>query len=178
MALELVRVLSKGSPISNRLWNTIRHLKEVAPKLGLTAGKENTSTHPTPTPLTHSQPQQLPTPQSQPQSQSQQSQPQAKSDSDPSRSAAMAMAGLAGVNVNANEVRWTTEHSSSPEGMAHDLTSLFEAAGGLQAMGNGNGNGIGMGAQVGVQDLVQQPQVEGPAPEVDVALTGMLDDLF
>jgi hypothetical protein len=179
MALELVRALSKGSPISNRLWNTIRHLKEVAPKLGLIAGKENTSTHPTPTPLTQSQPHQLPTPQSQPLSQ--QSQPQAKSDSDPSRSAAMAMAGLAGVNVNDVDYsnrRWTTEHSSSPEGMAHDLTSLFEAAGGLQAMGNANGNGIGIGGQLAVQDLVQQPHVEGPAPEVDVVLTGMLDDLF
>ena len=175
MALELVRVLSKGSPISNRLWNTIRHLKEVAPKLGLIAGKENTSS--APTPLPHSQPQQLPTPQSLPQSQSQsQSQPQAKSDSDPSRSAAMAMAGLAGVNVNEVDFsgRWT-EHSSSPEGMAHDLTSLFEAAGGLQAMGNGNG--VGLGGQLAVQDLVQ-PQVEGPSPAVDVQLTGMLDELF
>ena len=93
----------------------------------------------------------------------------------------MAMAGLAGVNVNDVDYsnrRWTTEHSSSPEGMAHDLTSLFEAAGGLQAMGNANGNGIGIGGQLAVQDLVQQPHVEGPAPEVDVALTGMLDELF
>jgi hypothetical protein len=44
--------------------------------------------------------------------------------------------------------------------------------------GNGNGNGIGIGGQMAVQDLVQQPHVEGPAPEVDVVLTGMLDDLF
>ena len=92
----------------------------------------------------------------------------------------MAMAGLRGVNVNEVDFsrRWTTEHSSSPEGMAHDLTSLFEAAGGLQAMGNANGNGIGIGGQLAVQDLAQQPHVEGPAPEVDVELTGMLDDLF
>jgi len=185
MALELVRVLSKGSPISNRLWNTIRHLKEVAPKLGLVAGKENTSSHPTPTPLTHSQPQQLPTPQSTQSQQSQPSQPKAKTDADPSRSAAMTMAGLAGVNVNDVDfrTRWTTEHSSSPEGMAHDLTSLFEAAGGLQAMGNGNGNGNGHAIGTGgpplvVQDLVHQPVDEGLAPDVDVALTGMLDELF
>jgi hypothetical protein len=187
MALELVRVLSKGSPISNRLWNTIRHLKEVAPKLGLIAGKENSSSHPTPLP--HSQAHGLPTPQSLPNSQSHgiptpqslpnsqsQSQPQAKSDSsDPSRSAAKAMARLAGVNVHEvefNSGRWT-EHSSSPEGMAHDLTSLFEAAGGLQAMGNGHGIG-----QLAVQDLVQTPLVEGPESDLNVHLTGMLDELF
>jgi hypothetical protein len=187
MALELVRVLSKGSPISNRLWNTIRHLKEVAPKLGLIAGKENSSSHPTPLPhsqahglptpqsLPNSQSHGLPTPQSLPNSQSQ-SQPQAKSDSsDPSRSAAKAMARLAGVNVHEvefNSGRWT-EHSSSPEGMAHDLTSLFEAAGGLQAMGNGHGIG-----QLAVQDLVQTPLVEGPESDLNVHLTGMLDELF
>jgi hypothetical protein len=201
MALELVRVLSKGSPISNRLWNTIRHLKEVAPKLGLIAGKENSSSHPTPLPhsqahglptpqsLPNSQSHGLPTPQSLPNSQSHgiptpqslpnsqsQSQPQAKSDSsDPSRSAAKAMARLAGVNVHEvefNSGRWT-EHSSSPEGMAHDLTSLFEAAGGLQAMGNGHGIG-----QLAVQDLVQTPLVEGPESDLNVHLTGMLDELF
>lgn len=183
MALELVRVLSKGSPISNRLWNTIRHLKEVAPKLGLIAGKENTQSQPSPLPHSQSQPQQLPTPQSQAQTQSQsQSQPQSKSESDPSRSAAVAMAGLAGVNVNDIDFsgRWT-EHSSSPEGMAHDLTSLFEAAGGLQAMGSSQGQGIMNGGQLGVQDLVQQQQhVEGPATDVglEVGLTGMLDELF
>lgn len=185
MALELVRVLSKGSPISNRLWNTIRHLKEVAPKLGLVAGKENSQSQPVPSPLQHlSQPQQLPTPQSQPQSQSQ-SQPQPKAETDPSRNAAVAMAGLAGVNVNdmdfsgRGQGTWT-EHSSSPEGMAHDLTSLFEAAGGLQAMGQGHGvgqQGLNGGGHLAVQDLSQQ-HVEGASDGVDVGLTGMLDELF
>ena len=151
MALELVRVISKGSPISQRLWSTIRHLKEVAPKLGLVAVKENSTSQSSP--QDYKQPLQLPTPQSMQSSQSQ-SQPQSqysqppKIDTDPSRSAAVAMAGLAGVSVNETEVYnganggragpWT-EHSSSPEGMAHDLTSLFEAAGGLQAMGQGHG---------------------------------------
>jgi hypothetical protein len=85
------------------------------------------------------------------------------------------MARLAGVNVHEvefNSGRWT-EHSSSPEGMAHDLTSLFEAAGGLQAMGNGHGIG-----QLAVQDLVQTPLVEGPESDLNVHLTGMLDELF
>lgn len=153
MALELVRVLSKGSPISQRLWNTIRHLKEVAPKLGLVAVKEDSKSQSSP--QDRQQPLQLPTPQStQSQSQSQ-SQPHSqypqppKVETDPSRSAAVAMAGLAGVNVNETEVYRggsgnagaLNEHSSSPEGMAHDLTSLFEAAGGLQAMGQGHGIG-------------------------------------
>lgn len=187
MALELVRVLSKGSPISNRLWNTIRHLKEVAPKLGLVAGKENSQPQlVSPQPQHLSQPQQLPTPQSQPQSQSQ-SQPQPKAETDPSRNAAVAMAGLAGVNVNdmdfsgrGGQGTWT-EHSSSPEGMAHDLTSLFEAAGGLQAMGQGHGigqqQGLNGGSQLAVQDLSQHA-VDAVADGADVGLTGMLDELF
>lgn len=175
MALELVRVLSKGSPISNRLWNTIRHLKEVAPKLGLVAGKANTQPQ-LPTPQQDPSPHQIQTPP--------QSQLQPKAESDPSRSAAVAMAGLAGVNVNdvdfngrhGTQGSWK-EHSSSPENMAHDLTSLFEAAGGLQAMGQGH---VGMnGGQLSVQDLTQH--VEGSQQQGDVGqvgLTGMLDDLF
>ncbi|KAM0723039.1 hypothetical protein Q7P37_001238 [Cladosporium fusiforme] len=137
MALDLVRTLSKGSPISERLWKTIRHLKEIAPKLGMTAEKEDGQAAPQPP---KQQSQAPPTPQSQAQS-------QLKGETDPSRSAAVAMAGLAGVDVNeidlyngggANQqAAWSaaTGHSSSPEGMANDLTSLFEAAGGLQAMG-------------------------------------------
>jgi hypothetical protein len=187
MALELVRVLSKGSPISNRLWNTIRHLKEVAPKLGLIAGKENShSQASSQSQQQHlSQPQQLPTPQStQSQSQSQ-SQPLAKTETDPSRNAAVAMAGLAGVSVNemnfSRRGTWT-EHSSSPEGMAHDLTSLFEAAGGLQAMGQGHGIGglvNGAGSQLPVHELSQHAHSgEGAVDGVEGGLTGMLDELF
>jgi hypothetical protein len=180
-------VLSKGSPISNRLWNTIRHLKEVAPKLGLIAGKENShSQASSQSQQQHlSQPQQLPTPQStQSQSQSQ-SQPLAKTETDPSRNAAVAMAGLAGVSVNemnfSRRGTWT-EHSSSPEGMAHDLTSLFEAAGGLQAMGQGHGIGglvNGAGSQLPVHELSQHAHSgEGAVDGVEGGLTGMLDELF
>jgi hypothetical protein len=199
MALELVRVISKGSPISQRLWSTIRHLKEVAPKLGLVAVKENSTSQSSP--QDYKQPLQLPTPQSMQSSQSQsQSQSQhsqysqpPKIETDPSRSAAVAMAGLAGVSVNETDVYrganggragpWT-EHSSSPEGMAHDLTSLFEAAGGLQAMGQGHGIGQqggmgGHGSQLSVQDLSQPVENSEIAAIIGQGgLTGMLDDLF
>jgi len=199
MALELVRVLSKGSPISQRLWNTIRHLKEVAPKLGLVAVKEGSASHASP--QDRPQPLQLPTPQSLVNSQSQsqsQSQPHSqyqhppKIETDPSRSAAVAMAGLAGVSVNETEIYhggsgghagpWT-ERSSSPEGMAHDLTSLFEAAGGLQAMGQGHGIGQqggmnGNGGQLSAQELSQPVDSSEIAVVGQGGLTGMLDDLF
>lgn len=118
MALELVRGFSKGSWVSKRLWKTIRVLKEVGPKLGLLM-KE---------PL-NSQQHHL-----------------GRRDEDPSRSAAVAMAGLAGVNVDEaalyngappQQHHWSVQSgaSSSPENMVHDLTSLFEAAGGYQGLG-------------------------------------------
>lgn len=123
MALDLVRGFSKGSWISKRLWRTIRVLKEVGPKLGLLS-KDG-----------HGQ------------------RDQSQSDLDSSRSAAVAMAGLAGHNVDELSLyqpagqTWTTPGaSSSPEGMVHDLTSLFEAAGGYQTIGNDNVNGNGQGA--------------------------------
>ena len=119
MALDLVRGFSKGSWIAKRLWKTIRVLKEVGPKLGL----KDTSAD---------------------------AQKRAGSELDPSRSAAVAMAGLAGHNVderalyaNGSSNQWSvgSNGSTSPEGMANDLTSLFEAAGGLQAIGNSEMNG-------------------------------------
>lgn len=204
MALDLVRALSKGSPISERLWKTIRHLKEIAPKLGLVADKEGTQQQQAPQPPKQ-QSQAPPTPQSQ-------SQSQLKGDTDPSRSAAVAMAGLAGVDVNeidlynnnnggggnsgnqAQQTAWSTAtgHSSSPEGMANDLTSLFEAAGGLQAMGQQQGHGglNGNGSASSVQDSTQQQQqyveeFEGQSSAGAGAgggggegLTGIMDDLF
>lgn len=122
MALELVRGFSKGSWVSKRLWKTVRVLKEVGPKLGL-ASKENEPNE--------GQGQQLP------------------GELDPNRSAAVTMAGLAGHNVDemalfqSDPTAWSaaTGNSSSPEGMANDLTSLFEAAGGYQAIGSGTLNG-------------------------------------
>ena len=117
MALDLVRGFSKGSWISKRLWKTIRILKEVGPKLGLRSREED---------------------------------PQGgnKGEMDPNRSAAVAMAGLAGHNVDemalypSNSWSAATGASSSPEGMVNDLTSLFEAAGGYQAIGSSNADGL------------------------------------
>ncbi|CAK4032342.1 related to fungal specific transcription factor [Lecanosticta acicola] len=126
MALELIRGFSKGSWVSKRLWRTIRVLKEVGPKLGLTRKDPNSaSTQPRAT---------------------------AKDDLESSRSAAVAMAGLAGHNVDEMSLYNGAPHqsqylghlgaSSSPEGMVHDLTSLFEAAGGYHHMGaNGTHDG-------------------------------------
>ena len=133
MALNLVRGFSMDSWIGKRLWKTIRVLKEVGPKLGLAIkdGGSLTST-------TVAQPR---------------VQAAHKNDIDPSRSAALAMAGLAGHNVdalalyNGDAVPWSVGASGgsgvSPEGMVHDLAGLFEAAGGLQMMGQaGDGAGV------------------------------------
>ncbi|KAK5675409.1 hypothetical protein LTS10_011851 [Elasticomyces elasticus] len=117
MALDLIRGFSKGSWIGKRLWKTIRVLKEVGPKLGLPAN-DNVATVPAAA--------------------------KPKNDVDPSRSAAVAMAGLAGHNVddlalfNGNSQAWTSMAGSSvsPDHMANDLTSLFEAAGGFHHIGD------------------------------------------
>lgn len=125
MALGLIRGFSKGSWVSKRLWKTIRVLKEVGPKLGLPVKD-----------LGGGQPKNKST----------------KDDLESSRSAAVAMAGLAGHNVDEmslyngtpQQQHWSapTGSSSSPEGMVHDLTSLFEAAGGYQSIGmNGSQDG-------------------------------------
>lgn len=140
MALELVRGFSKGSWVSKRLWRTIRVLKEVGPKLGLVM-KDG--------------------------------QPRNKDDLD--RSAAVAMAGLAGHNVdemtlyNGQAHQWSvqTGASSSPERMVHDLTSLFEAAGGYQNMAiNGAPDG----------SYANADSIDGFAS--DEGLTNILKELF
>lgn len=120
MALDLVRGLSANSYVSKRLWRTIKILKEVGPKLGLNLRGSNHG------PVDAS---------------------------DPHSSAAVAMAGLAGHQVDENflfgnngnrpangqghRARPSGGSSSStgesPNGMANDLTSLFEAAGGFAA---------------------------------------------
>lgn len=118
MALELVRGLSVQSAVGKRLWRTIRSLKEIGPKLGLYARNGNSADETDTT--------------SPSQRQSQQAQHDAHS------SAAMAMAGLAGHPID--EAAFFATHQAghvptnstmlSPNGMANDLTSLFEAAGG------------------------------------------------
>jgi len=161
MALDLVRGFSKGSWIGKRLWKAIRVLKEVGPKLGL-ALKDN-SVHP---------PQSLPA---------------AKDDADQSRTAALAMAGLAGHHVdemalfNGNPQQWSNASgsSTSPDGMANDLTSLFEAAGGYQAIGDGNGNGNVNGE--GADNMYNAPTsgTEGMTPfGGDEGLSNILKELF
>ena len=157
MALDLVRGFSKGSWIGKRLWKTIRVLKEVGPKLGL-ASKDRAD-------------------------------PQTKNELDPSRSAAVAMAGLAGHNVdemalyqgNADMHRWSSAgSSSSPDALANDLTSLFEAAGGLQAFSNG-----GVGSVQAPDGLYNAPNpdvegVDGMAQVYggDEGLSNILKELF
>lgn len=131
MALDLVRGFSKDSWIGKRLWKTIKVLKEVGPKLGLGSKDSNG---------TDGQQQQA---LSQPEA-AQSPQQARKEDPDPSRSAAVAMAGLAGHNVdeidglfNANSHQWFVGSgaSISPDAMVHDLSSLFEAAGGPRMNG-------------------------------------------
>ncbi|RMX80110.1 hypothetical protein D0869_07809 [Hortaea werneckii] len=148
MALELIRGFSKDSWIGKRLWRTIRVLKEVGPKLGL-AAKENNG-------VAHQQQSASDQAQDRPHSSSHQ-QDQAGSKDDLDRSAAVAMAGLAGHNVdemagvfNVDSHQWSVGSgaSISPEGMVHDLSSLFEAAGGLQMMGQ-PGNEDAQGSQQG-----------------------------
>ena len=128
MGIELVRNFSKDSYIGKRLWKTVRVLIDVAPKLGLTSKDREQDRR-------ASQP--------------------VKGELDPSRSAAVAMAGLAGHNVDEMALyqgAWSgteTGSSTSPEALANNLSSLFEAAGGYQPIGNGNG---AAGSQVPGED--------------------------
>jgi hypothetical protein len=162
MAIELVRGFSKGSWISKRLWRTIRVLKEVGPKLGLVLKDENETSN-----------------------------GQSQSELDSSRSAAVAMAGLAGHNVDEMALyqqppsqAWPATPgaaSNDPEIMVNDLTSLFEAVGGYQTIGNGSGNINGTqgsealyntaGTGEGIENLNQ-------AAFGDEGLVNILKDLF
>ncbi|KAF1364883.1 hypothetical protein EJ07DRAFT_161861 [Lizonia empirigonia] len=109
MALDLVRGLSGESHVSKRLWRTVRTLKEVGPRLGLLSAD-------------HMPP-------------------------DEHSSAAVAMAGLAGHAVDDmalyNGGTRAAEHAQhtldTPHGMALDLTTLFEAAGGTFALNGFDG---------------------------------------
>ncbi|KAK0250481.1 hypothetical protein LTS09_014328 [Friedmanniomyces endolithicus] len=140
MALDLIRGFSKGSWIGKRLWKTIRVLKEVGPQLGLPV-KESASAAAA----------------ERPSSASRGGKESGGGELDPSRSAAVAMAGLAGHNMDEMAL-FNVDHppawsampagsSVSPDHMANDLTSLFEAAGGFQQIGEGSGSGGGNGGQ-------------------------------
>lgn len=127
MALDLVKGFSTKSYISKRLWKTIRGLKEVGPKLGLVSR----STLPDST--------------------------------DPHSSAAVAMAGLAGHAVNELTL-FSNNQETSPLGnsptcgqqISHELTSLFEAAGGYGSVMT-TGQGLdGANGFVGSQGEISQ----------------------
>jgi hypothetical protein len=158
MALDLVRGFSKGSWISKRLWRTIRVLKEVGPKLGLISKDDPAEAQKN----------------------------QSQSELDSSRSAAVAMAGLAGHNVDEMALyqpaaqTWATPGaSSSPEGMVNDLTSLFEAAGGYQTIGNGNINGTqGSDALYTTAGTGEGIETLNQAAFGDEGLVNILKDLF
>ncbi|CBX92425.1 hypothetical protein IAQ61_006180 [Plenodomus lingam] len=122
MALELVRGLSSNSYVSKRLWKTIKTLKEVGPSLGLAIHNNNNNSN-------HA----------------------SHTDRDAHSSAAVAMAGLAGHQVDemalyANGRNGGT-NLDTPHGMASDLTTLFEAAGGTFQL-NGFGHGAGAGTDI------------------------------
>ncbi|KAL9053448.1 MAG: hypothetical protein Q9162_004751 [Coniocarpon cinnabarinum] len=133
IALELVRGLSSQSPVSERLWRTVKGLLEIGPKLGLHPRQAETEKS-TGSPnvgrslLQVSEPMQ---------------------DHQAASSAAMAMAGLrAGRPMDETDLYAAASHTpsrnnralgyearndslypTSPNGMANDLLSLFEAAG-------------------------------------------------
>jgi len=170
MALELIRGFSKGSWAGKRLWKTIRHLKEVGPRLGLVKQERqarNGSSE--------------------------------RSRDDGSRSAAVAMAGLAGHNIDEMALYGrhqsttpnqyssgsvTSISSSSPENMANDLTTLFEAAERYSAAYNGQ-NGLQANGLSG-QYPVAPTSSEGQAPPIpdgaafggDEELSRIMRDLF
>lgn len=149
MALDLIKNFSNKSWVSKRLWKTIKGLKEVGPRLGLSS----------PEVPNH----QLNNPSS--------------VGEDPHSSAALAMAGLAGHEISgmydcnsrvidARGVRLRVEErngsltgSSPVDGfqMSTEMTNLFEAALGSANTGNGytstplqEGMSVGNGAQQGV----------------------------
>lgn len=123
MALDLVKGFSNKSFVSKRLWRTIKGLKEIGPKLGLSpdvAGNGSLEVE------------------------------------DPHSSAALAMAGLAGHEISnlgnpfAQDGGLSVATGNSPMNgfqMSHEMTSLFEAALGSVANGNGAGGAFG-----GLQD--------------------------
>ncbi|KAF2842321.1 fungal-specific transcription factor-like protein [Patellaria atrata CBS 101060] len=144
MALDLVRGLSSSSFVSNKLWKTVKVLKEAAQKLGLNyrnqPGQQQQSIHHDP--------------------------------SDPHSSAAVAMAGLAGHQVDeaaifGNGAGGGTpvpgQYQASPNGMANELTSMFEAVGAFSGLlGNQyqvGPSGVGENGEIGAGVLGQDDEL-------------------
>lgn len=135
LALDLVRCLSANSFVGKRLWKTIRVLKEVGPKIGLTVRNPAVDT------------------------------------ADAHSTAAVAMAGLAGHPMDNLTVYSQQQQQQQPptdpalqswdnwNGMADDLTSLFEAVGNMPSYVQGqstdrsvNGDGREMPSLFSNQD--------------------------
>lgn len=124
MALDLVKGFSNKSWVSKRLWKTIKGLKEVGPRLGLSNPEYHNNG------------------------------PVVSSMEDPHSSAALAMAGLAGHEISSigshfaqdaihGGIGRERENGNSPMNgfqMSHEMTNLFEAALGSVGM-NGSTNG-------------------------------------
>jgi hypothetical protein len=128
MALDLVRGMTAHSYVSKRLWKTIRGLKEIGPKLGLNIRNPA---------------------------------PKYDNGEDPHNTAAVAMVGLAGGGHTANldHMDLFTQNGNmndTPNGMANDLTSLFEAAGsygsGVMGYDQAANGGEGLASAFGQQD--------------------------
>lgn len=123
MALDLVKGFSTKSYIAKRLWRTIKGLKEVGPKLGLISRQPLSDVN------------------------------------DPHSSAAVAMAGLAGHPVNEMAIFTTNQGPNSlgdsptcGQQLSHELTNLFEAAGGYGNILNSNGQNVdGVNGYIGTQ---------------------------
>ncbi|KAK8166965.1 hypothetical protein IWX90DRAFT_466259 [Phyllosticta citrichinensis] len=164
MAVDLVRGLSANSYVSKRLWRTVKILKEVVPKLGLNQQQQQQQQQPAA------------------------GRPATVDTSDAHSSAAVAMAGLAGHPVdesfflgNQNRPHGTsmTTTGESPNVMANDLTSLFEAAGGFAAStGFAPQNGYLISASGGEGGPQAIAGIAGGAFGQDEELARILRDLF
>ncbi|KAI9727559.1 MAG: hypothetical protein M1828_006501 [Chrysothrix sp. TS-e1954] len=183
-ALELVRGLSATSVVSRRLWATVKGLKEIGPKLGLYARASDSD---------DVQDQRHPQEQSRPR--------QDGADHRDTQNSAMALASLAGHRVDENAFfaahqQGTNQHNDSAQqatsgranssysqtlnatvnGMANDLTSLFEAAGGYGMNGQSavsSASGAAINNVQVIQENGQMPNAAAIGPSQGGAGMGM-----
>lgn len=166
MALDLVKGFSTKSFVSKRLWKTIKGLKEVGPKLGLSLSTMGDG---------HINP--------------------GLNAEDPHSNAALAMAGLAGHEISgmgngygaSGGVGGDSGMGNSPMNgfqMSCEMTNLFEAAlgsVGLNGNGSGSGNGGGGGGNSGYVPIQDGDALAGIGSNVfggDEELYKQLRDLF
>jgi hypothetical protein len=162
MALDLVKGFSNKSWVSKRLWRTIKGLKEVGPKLGLSPdviGNGNNGGNMGP--------------------------------EDPHSSAALAMAGLAGHEISGLGNAFAQDNSNCVNGiagggtvntpmngfqMSYEMTNLFEAALGSVSWKDGaNAGYVGLSAQEGGDNI---PGVGSNVFGGDEELYRQMRDLF